>query len=84
MLHTRLAKQHFSDTIVINGSNLLLCSSQQRPNPSQEDMVVKPARDQRTPSQSHSSGSYLETGMGLTERLNRNGWEPFGIPVLNN
>ena len=35
-----------------------------------------PARDQETPSQSHSSGSYLETGMGLTERLDRNGWEP--------
>lgn len=36
-----------------------------------------PARDQRTPSQSHSSGSYGETCMGMAERLYRNGWEPF-------
>ena len=48
-------------------------------------MVAKPARDQRTPSQSHSSGSYRETGMGMAERLYRNGWEPFDylkVPVV--
>lgn len=32
-------------------------------------MVTKPARDQRTPSQSHSSGSYRETGMGLRKEI---------------
>lgn len=41
------------------------------------DMAAKPSRDQKTPSQSHSTRSYLETGMGLAERLDRNGWEPF-------
>ena len=44
-----------------------------------EDMVANPARDQRTPRQSHSSGSYLETGMGRAERSYRNGEEPFVI-----
>ncbi len=38
-----------------------------------------PAREQRTPRQSHSSGSYLETGMGGVERFHRNGEEPFVI-----
>ena len=50
-------------------------------------MVANPARDQRTPSQSHSSGSYPETGMGSAERLDRNGWEPFDylkvLPIKN-
>jgi len=40
-------------------------------------MVANPSRDQRTPSQSHSTRSYLETGMGVAERLHRDGWEPF-------
>ena len=40
-------------------------------------MVENPARDQRTPRQSHSSGSYLETGMGRAERFYRDGEEPF-------
>jgi len=42
-------------------------------------MVEIPAREQRTPNQSHSSGSYGETCMGLAERLNRDGWEPFAF-----
>jgi len=40
-------------------------------------MVTKPARDQRTPRQSHSSGSYRETGMGGAERFHRDGGELF-------
>lgn len=44
---------------------------------SPKDMVANPSRDQRTPSQSHSTRSYLETGMGVAERLHRDGWEPF-------
>ncbi len=40
-------------------------------------MVANPARDQRTPRQSHSSGSYLETGMGGAERSHRDGGESF-------
>ena len=40
-------------------------------------MAVKPARDQRTPRQSHSSGSYRETGMGGAERFHRDGGELF-------
>lgn len=40
-------------------------------------MVAKPARDQRTPSQSRSSGSRRETDVGEAERFHRNGWEPF-------
>jgi len=42
-------------------------------------MVENPARDQRTPSQSRSSGSRRETDVGGAERFHRNGWEPFGI-----
>lgn len=42
-------------------------------------MIEKPARDQRTPRQSHSSGSYRETGMGMVERSYRDGEEPFAI-----
>lgn len=45
-------------------------------------MVSKPAREQKALRQSHSSGSYLETGMGLVERLNRDGGEPFAIRPL--
>jgi len=60
----------------------LLCLRQlnkRRPNPFDfsKDMVAKPARDQKTPSQSHSSGSYWETDMCVAERLHSNGWEPF-------
>lgn len=40
-------------------------------------MVAKPAREQRTPRQSHSSGSYRETGMGRAERSYRDGGEFF-------
>jgi hypothetical protein len=40
-------------------------------------MVANPARDQKTPSQSHSSGSYRETCMGRVERFYRDGWESF-------
>ena len=40
-------------------------------------MAQKPSRDQRTPSQSHSTRSYRETGMGSAERLNRDGWGSF-------
>jgi hypothetical protein len=40
-------------------------------------MVAKPAREQRTPRQSHSSGSYPETGMGRAERFYRDGGEFF-------
>jgi len=43
-----------------------------------------PARDQRTPSQSHSSGSYRETGMGGAERFHRYGWEPFATRLCTN
>jgi len=49
---------------------------------SPQDMVANPARDQKTPSQSHSSGSYGETCMGVAERLHRNGWEPFDYPKV--
>jgi len=45
-------------------------------------MTAKPARDQRTPGQSHSSGSYRETGMGGAERSHRDGQEPFGKGLL--
>jgi hypothetical protein len=41
-------------------------------------MAANPARDQRTPGQSHSSGSYPERGMGSAERSDRDGQEPFG------
>ena len=51
-------------------------------------MVKNPSRDQRTPGRSHSTRSYLETGMGLTERLDRDGRESFGpfkgLSVLKN
>jgi len=40
-------------------------------------MAAKPAREQRTPRQSHSSGSYLETATGRAERFYRDGGEPF-------
>lgn len=40
-------------------------------------MVENRNREQRTPRQSHSIASYLETGMGLVERLDRDGEEPF-------
>ena len=40
-------------------------------------MVAKPAREQRTPRQSHSSGSYWETDMGRAERSYRDGGELF-------
>jgi len=40
-------------------------------------MVKKPAREQMTPRQSHSSGSYPETGMGGAERPHRDGGEFF-------
>jgi len=40
-------------------------------------MVETPAREQETPRQSHSSGSYLETDMGNVERCCRNGGESF-------
>ena len=58
-----------------------------RPNPFDfsKDMVAKPARDQKTPSQSHSSGSYWETDMGKAERFYRDGWKPFDyikVPVI--
>ena len=42
-------------------------------------MVAKPARDQKTPGQSHSSGSYPETDMGSAERSDRDGQEPFDL-----
>lgn len=41
-----------------------------------------PARDQRTPRQSHPNGSYLETGMGSAERSDRNGEEPFDYSMI--
>lgn len=44
---------------------------------SPKDMVAKRNREQRTPRQSHSIASYLETGMGSAERLDRDGEEPF-------
>lgn len=47
-------------------------------------MVQKPSRDQKTPSQSHSTRSYLETGMGLVERSNRNDWESFDYQKIPN
>jgi len=51
-------------------------------------MVENPSRDQRTPGRSHSTRSYLETGMGLAERLDRDGRESFdyieGLSVLKN
>ena len=40
-------------------------------------MVEIPAREQWTPRQSHSSGSYLEMDMGEAERFCRNGEEFF-------
>lgn len=40
-------------------------------------VAANPAREKRTPSQSHSSGSYRETGMGGIERFRRDGWESF-------
>ncbi len=53
--------------------------NKRRPNPFSllEDMVAKPAREQRTPRQSHSSWSYQETGMGGAERSHRDGGEFF-------
>jgi len=48
-------------------------------------MMKIPARVQRTSSQSHSSGSYVERYMGKAERFYRNGWKPFEyikIPVV--
>lgn len=83
-LYTRLAKVEFCDMIAFNSlGSYYIEHNKDLTRQLAGDMVVKPARDQRTPSQSHSSGSYLETGMGLAERLDRNGWEPFGIPVFN-
>ena len=42
-----------------------------------QGMVQNPARDQRTPRQSRSSGSRRETDVGGAERFHRNGEEPF-------
>ena len=39
------------------------------------DMAVNPSRDQGPPGPSHSTRSYLETGMGVAERLRRDGRE---------
>lgn len=46
-------------------------------------MAENPAREQRTPRQSHSSGSYGETCMGEAERFRRDGEEPFVLDSMS-
>jgi len=45
-------------------------------------MDAKPSRDQKTPSQSHSTRSYPERAMGGDESFHRNDWEPFDQKTL--